>query len=211
MKSAPSVGMSRSPTNRLLELLRLRGGVARRNDLAAYGVTSESLQQALRDGLVVRIGRGVYRMAEAPPFGSISSFAQAVLAVKHGVICLVSALAYHELTTEISMRVDVAVSRRTTARTVEVPIRIVKMPLSRFTHEVQQVRTDTGERFPIFSSARSVCDAFAFSTYVSESIAYEALRTYLTKPGADPAKLLEQARFTKTELIIAPVVRAHLA
>lgn len=70
---------------------------------------------------------------------------------------------------------------------------------------------DTGERFPIFSSARSVCDAFAFSTYVSESIAYEALRTYLTKPGADPAKLLEQARFTKTELIIAPVVRAYLA
>jgi predicted transcriptional regulator of viral defense system len=174
-------------------------------------VTSETIQQALRQGLVIRIGRGVYRLSDAPPFGSVASFAQAVLAVKHGVICLVSALVYHDLTTEIPARVDVAVARRTTPKHVEVPIQIVKMPLSRFTHEIEQARINTGERFPVFSSARSVCDAFAFPKYAPDSIAYEALRSYLSRPASDPAKLLEQARFTKTDSIIEPVVRAHLA
>lgn len=210
MKSAASVTGPHGPIARFLELLRLRGGAARREDLATYGVTSETIQQALRQGLAIRIGHGVYRLSDAPPFGSIASFAQAVLAVKQGVICLLSALVYHDLTTEIPTRVDVAVARRTTPKHVEVPIRVVKMPLSRFTHEVEQARINTGERFPVFSSARSVCDAFAFPKYVLDSIAYEALRSYLAR-GSDPVKLLEQARFTKTDSIIEPVVRAHLA
>lgn len=191
--------------------MQLRGGIARRDALVTSGVTSDTLHQALADGLIVRIAHGVYRLPDATPFGSVASFAQAILAVKQGVICLVSALLYHELTTEIPTRVDVAVSRRVQAKNVEIPIRVVKMPLSRFTHEVEHVRTENKERFPVFSNARSVCDAFAFPRYVPESIAYEALRAYLSRRDADPVKLVEQAHFTKTAAIIEPVVRAHLA
>lgn len=131
--------------------------------------------------------------------------------MKQGVICLVSALLYYELTTGTPTRVDVAVSPPVQAKNVEIPIRVVKMPLSRFMLEVEHVRTGNGERFPVFSRARSVCDAFAFPRYVPESIAYEALRAYLSRRDADPVKLVEQAHVTKTATIIGPVVRAHLA
>lgn len=210
-ESGASVEASGIQFSRLLELLRLRGGIARRNDLVTYGVTSNTIHAALGGNLIERVARGVYRVAGTAPFGTAASFAQAVLAVPQGVICLTSALVYHDLTTQIPTTVYVAVSRRTRAKNVAIPIGVVHMPLWRFTHEVEHAKSEHGERFPVFSITRSICDAFHFTKYVPDDVAYEALRAYLVRPDADPVKLVEQARLTKTAAIIEPVVRAHFA
>jgi predicted transcriptional regulator of viral defense system len=200
---------------RLLDYVRRRGGVVTRRELAGLGHRSSALEAALASGELKRIAHGVYRLADALPFGLEASFAQAMLAVKSGVIALRSALAYYQLTTEIPLEVDLAVARRTQAKQVEVPIRIIPMPLSRFTHEVSREHTAGGETFRIFSAERSICDAFAYAgphaerITVPEEIAYEALRSYLAMPTANLRKLAEQARFTNTTHILEPVLRVH--
>lgn len=195
---------------RLLEAFERRGGVLTRQDLSALGIAPRTLKQALIDGVVVRAAHGLYRLAESAPFGT-AAFAQACLAIPRGVIALQSALSYYALTTQIVDEVDIAVPRKVTRKRIEIPLRIVEMPLSRFTWSVDSVRTEEGDRFRIFSAARTVCDCFSYPEIVDESIAYEGLRAYLERPGADVNALMEQAEFTNTARIIGPVVKVHLA
>jgi predicted transcriptional regulator of viral defense system len=199
-----------TPGERLLEAFSRRGGLLTKRDISALGFGSATLQQVLRAGTVVRAAHGLYRLADVVPFGT-SAFAQACLAVPSGVIALQSALSYYELTTEIVADVFLAVPRNVARRRAEIPIRIVRMPISRFAWHVQNMRSENGDRFRIFSRERSVCDCFSFAKLVSESVAYEGLRNYLASPDADVNALMQQAVFTKTDNIIGPAVKTHLA
>jgi predicted transcriptional regulator of viral defense system len=199
-----------NPRDRLIDAFQRRGGVLTRRDIAALGFGSDTLQQLLKSGNVVRAAHGLYRLSEAAPFGS-AALAQACLAIPSGVVALQSALAYFELTTQIVPEVEIAVSRHVPRKRVEIPLRIIQMPLSRFASNVLRVRTEEGDRFRIFSAERTVCDCFAYPKIVPEHIAYEGLRTYLDSPNAHLQNLAEQAALTNTEQIIIPVIRARVA
>jgi predicted transcriptional regulator of viral defense system len=203
-------GWRTNPRERLIDAFNRNGGVLTRRDIAGLGFGSDTLQQLLKDGRVVRAAHGLYRLADAAPFGT-AAFAQACLAIPSGVVALQSALSHHQLTTQIVSEVEIAVPRRVPRKRVEIPLRIVQMPVSRFTWQVEQVRSEAGDRFRIFSVERTVCDCFAYPEIVSDTVAYEGLRTYLDGRAADVNKLMKQAAFTKMEHIIGPVVKARIA
>jgi len=198
-----------SPQSQLLDAFERRGGVLTRQDLRTLGVAPRTLRSALADGVVVRIAHGLYRLPQAAPFGT-AAFAQACLAIPKSVVALQSALSHYELTTQIVDEVEIAVPRNTTRKKVEIPLRIVPMPLSRFTWAIESVRTDTGDRFRIFTPERTVCDCFAYPKIVDETVAYEGLRNYLDRSMANLELLMKQAEFTGTVDIIGPVVKARL-
>lgn len=203
-------GWRTNPRERLIDAFNRSGGLLTRRDIAGLGFGSDTLQQLLKDGRVVRAAHGLYRLADAAPFGT-AAFAQACLAIPSGVVALQSALSHYQLTTQIVSEVEIAVPRRVPRKRVEIPLRIVQMPLSRFTWQVEQVRSEAGDRFRIFSVERTVCDCFAYPETVSDTVAYEGLRTYLERRTANVNKLMEQAAFTKMEHIIGPVVKARIA
>lgn len=189
----------------LLDIFRRRGGLLTRRDMTGLGTASDTLQQVLRDGSVVRVARGIYRLAETVPFGT-AAFAEACLAIRSGVVALQSALAYYELTTAIVDVVYLGIPRRVAPARLDIPVKTVQMPMSRFRWGVEQQR-DGINRFRIFSRERTICDCFAYPKNVPETIAYEGLRTYLQRSDRNIDALLEHAKFTKTEAIIEPVVR----
>ena len=199
-----------SAQEELLKAFERSGGVLTRQDINLLGVAPRTLRRALDSGTVVRVAHGLYRLPEVAPFGT-AAFAQACLAIPKSVIALQSALAYYELTTRIVDVVEIAVPRNTPRKKIEIPLRIVHMPLSRFTWGIDSVRMNAGDRFRIFVPERTICDCFAYSKLVEESIAYEGLRTYLERPEANLQLLMEHAPFTDTLAIIGPVVKAHLA
>ncbi|HEV3157305.1 MAG TPA: type IV toxin-antitoxin system AbiEi family antitoxin domain-containing protein [Candidatus Baltobacteraceae bacterium] len=199
-----------NPRERLLDAFNRRGGVLTRRDIAGLGFGSNTLKQLLQAGSIVRAAHGLYRLTEVAPFGN-AALAQACLAIPSGVIALQSALSYFELTTQIISEVAIAVPRHIPRKRVEITLRIVLMPLSRFTSDIKRVLSEEGDRFRIFTAERTVCDCFAYPDIVPENVAYEGLRTYLEGPSAKISSLMQQAALTKTEHIIGPVVRARIA
>src|SRR5216684_259149 len=87
-----------TPKSRALALVREKG-IARARDFDAVGVPRVYLQRMQDEGLLVRAGRGLYQLAETEHSAS-HSLAEAARAVPHGIICLLSALQFHEMTTQ---------------------------------------------------------------------------------------------------------------
>jgi predicted transcriptional regulator of viral defense system len=183
-----------------------------RGMIAGEGHTARSLSELLSDGSITRSRQGVYRLAELLPVGE-TAFAEAMLSIPHGIICLVSALAYYGLTTQIPAAVFVAVPRRLTPsrNSGDVPIVTVRMPGRLLSSGVNRVRTSVGQTFRIFTAERSVCDAFRYVRLAGEDVAFESLRRYLDRPKPNLAVLVEAAQFTGTYRTIAPALQTFTA
>ena len=102
--------MTRTKTDQLLALIR-RTGVLRPRDLSAHGIPREYLIRLHAQGLVERPARGLYVLADADR-DEHQSLAEACKRVPHGVVCLLSALRFHELTTQAPFEVWLAIGQK---------------------------------------------------------------------------------------------------
>src|SRR5437660_4858353 len=110
---------------KLLQLAR-RKGVLRVRDLASHGIHPETLRRLCERGLLVRAARGLYVPADLDPTEN-HSLAEACKSVPGGVVCLLSALRFHGLTTQLPSEVWLAVHRKAwRPRAEELPLRIVR-------------------------------------------------------------------------------------
>lgn len=167
-------------------------GLMRSAELRAQGVTPSTISRMVEAGDIVRLGRGLYQLAEA----SVDSQHELALAAKRvpkGVICLVSALAFHGLTDKLPRRVWIAIGPRDWRPTVDhPPLRIVRLSQDRLGQDVERHSID-GAEVKVFGAARSVIDAFRWERTVGRNLGIESLREALRQRKATPAQLAETA------------------
>jgi predicted transcriptional regulator of viral defense system len=151
-------------------------------------------------GLVERIGRGVYRRTDKEPV----DYDLIEIAVKahQPTLCLVSALARHELTDIIPSVHDVAVPRGAWLPLVSAPVHWHKFDVSTFEVGRGKIRLDETHTLGLYDAPRSIVDAFRLRHEVGPDIANEALRRWLRR-GGKPADLM---RMTKTFHAARPAV-----
>lgn len=195
------------PERETERLFRERGGVMRMAEALAAGISRRELY-ALRDsGAVMQLSRGVYRLAslpalEAPDLVTVAS------RVPNGVVCLVSALAFHELTTQIPHAVDLALARGAERPRIEYPpVSYYWFSGAAFTSGIETPVVD-GKRIRVYSAEKSVADAFKYRNKLGTDVAVEALRIWRRRRGARVERLLEQARVCRIERIIRPYLEA---
>ena len=163
-------------------------------EAVAAGVSRHALY-ALRDsGDLIEISRGVYRKASAPDTAHLDLIA-AVKRAPRGIVCLVSALALHELTDEIPSAVQMAVPRGVNVPKIAYP----PVKFSRFdpvTFELERTMFEAapGELVPVYSPERAVVDVLRFRHRIGDSVALGALRAYLARRTANPGDLVAIAR-----------------
>jgi predicted transcriptional regulator of viral defense system len=161
-------------------------------ELRAHGVTPSTLSRMVEAGDVVRLGRGLYQLADAP-VDSRHELALAAKRVPKGVICLVSALAFHGLTDQLPRRVWVAIGSRDWRPTVDQPLlRIVRLSPDLLSQDIERHAID-GAEVKVFGAGRSVIDAFRWERTVGRNLAIESLREALRQRKATPAQLAETA------------------
>ena len=165
-----------------LELIR-KAGVLRPRDLAPHGIPREVLRRLVRKGFVHRIGWGLYEPADGKP-SEHHDLMEACTKVPAGVICLISALQFHGLTTQMPYQVWLAIETKAhRPRIQHPPIRIVhfsKAALERMveTHKLK------GVTVKVTTPAKSVADCFKYRNKVGVDVALEALKEYwATKKG----------------------------
>ncbi|MBI5502104.1 MAG: type IV toxin-antitoxin system AbiEi family antitoxin domain-containing protein [Deltaproteobacteria bacterium] len=196
---------TRSPRDALLRLFR-QSGVLRPRDLAAPRIPRSYLQRLVERGLLERTGRGLYRLAGGEA-AEHHGMAEACKRVPHGVVCLLSALRFHDLTTqapfEIWMAIDVAARAPAAGYP---PLRIVRMSGLARTTGVEEHRVE-GVPVNVYSAAKTVADCFKYRNKIGLDVALEALRDYRRVRGnLDDLWLF--ARICRVANVIRPYLEA---
>lgn len=173
------------------------------------GVRSKTLY-AMRDaGLLEPLARGVYRLAKAPPLSN-PDLVTVALKIPKGVVCLVSALSFHGITTQVPHAVHVALpfgSER--PRLKHPPTRFSWFKEPAFGAGVEVHKVD-GAIVRVYSPEKTVADCFKFRNKIGLDVALEALKLCLQKKGAKPDDLLRFARICRVERVMRPYLEALL-
>lgn len=195
--------------DKALSLWREHRGALRTRDALALGIHPRTLY-AMRDaGLLDTLGRGLYRLADLPPLAN-PDLVTVALKAPNAVICLISALAFHELVTQIPHLVSIAIKRGDRRPKLEYP----PIQVSWFSGSAWSlgVETHTIEGTPvrIYGPAKSIADTFKFRGQVGLDVALEALRAYHQSAAFDPQELLRYARVCRVERVLRPYLEAIL-
>lgn len=203
------------PLSKLDQLRRLAArGPFRARESAAEGIPRSYVGRLVAAGELERVGRGVYRRAGRPG-SEAESLAEVCLRVPHAVICLLSALQFHGLTTELPHAVWILIDTRARAPKLDTPaLEIVRAHGEAREHGVERRRVD-GVEVRVTSHAKTVADCFRYRRHVGTEVALSALREYLTLArGRDrPASvsldaLLAAARADRVSTVMRPYLEA---
>src|ERR1700733_3990697 len=199
-----------SPTSpqrtRALDLLKSRG-MLRLKNFVAEGIGPETLARLVREEAVVRPARGLYQLPDAR-VEAAHSLAEAAVLVPKGVICLISALQYHELTLQMSAAVWMAIERTAWRPKIDFPgIRFVRFPGSDLTDGVVRHLIE-GVDVPITSPARTIVDCFRYRGKIGLDVAMEGLREGLRRRRCTPDELWRYARKARAWSVMRPYVEA---
>lgn len=183
------------------------GRIMRLRELMVAGIAATTVSRMERSGEIVRLGRGLYQASDAA-FGGDHALAEVAKAIPKGVICLVSALAFHELTDQIPHKVWVAIGAKDWKPSTSTnPVRIVRMPTAMLSQDVERHPIE-GVDVPVFTVARTLADSFKHHKSVGLPVAIEALGEALRKRRATPAAIAEAAQRAGSWKIMRPYIEA---
>lgn len=192
---------------RALELVK-SNGIVRARDFLASGIPLTYLARLTEAGDLVRLGRGLYQDPARVGEHVAHDLAEAVRLVPHGVICLLSALRQHELTTQLPHAVWITIPHKARKpKATSVPLEIVRASDPAFTAGVEWTNIE-GVDVPIYGVAKTVADCFKYRRHIGEDVAIEALRDALRSRRTTPAELMEFASIDRCEARMGPLVKA---
>ncbi len=198
-----------SPTERILQLTD-RKGLVRARDVAAAGIPTVYLTRLTRSGALERVGRGLYGRPDAlhSPHATLAEVARQV---PKAVVCLVSALRFHDLGTQRPHRVWLALPPHTTApKAPTVALEVVRMAPPMLAAGVRSVDID-GVAVRVFDPSKTIADLFRFRNRVGLDVALEGLRAYWDSPHRDVAALERYARLDRVATVLRPYLEAMAA
>jgi len=193
-------------TDKILDLVR-KTGVLRPRDLDAYGIPRTYLSRLLTAGKLHRIGRGLYVL----PDSSVSeyrSLAEACKRVPKGVVCLLSALRFHELTTQAPFEVWLAIAEKAWRPRLDYPpLRIVRFSSVALESGVEEHQIE-GVTIPIFTPAKTVADCFKYRNKIGLDVAVEALRECWQSRCCTMDELWKYAKVCRVQNVMRPYLES---
>lgn len=196
-------------TKQAKRVFKEHGGTIRTREALAEGIHPRTLY-AMRDaGELERLAPGLYRLTGLPPL-SEPDLVTIAKRIPDAVVCLVSALAFHELTTQIPHAVHLALPR--TARYPRLKYPPVKVYLlSKVAFEAGiETKTIDGVHVRIYSAEKTIADCFKYRNKIGLDVALEALRMYRSRRGARLQRVLEYARVCRVEKVMRPYLEASI-
>ena len=190
----------------VLQIVHETGGV-RARDLTARGLSPTHLQRLYEQGLILRSGRGVYLPADTE-ISENSPLAEVVLRIPAGIVCLLSSLQFHGLTTQSPHQVWITLPLRAhTPRQGYPPVRVVHMSGEALTEGIQT--TQIG-RVPVrvYGPAKTVADCFKFRNKIGLDVALEALQECRRKQQVSLDELWLYARICHVSSVMRPYLES---
>ena len=204
-----STNLSDKTRETVRRLCHHHGGVIRTAQAIRVGIHPRTLY-ALRDaGFLERMERGLYRLAELPEVGQ-PDLVTVALKVPSGVVCLISALAFHELTTQIPHEVSIALPRhRELPRLRFPPVRVYWFSAPAMATGVETHKLD-GVPVRIFAAEKTIADCFKYRNKLGLDTAVEGLRLYRERKRLNAEALMRYAAIDRVQNVMRPYLEAVL-
>ena len=196
-----------SVTKRPEDLFRKHGGQLRMSEAIRLGMSRYMLYKLLDRGVIERVSRGIYRLVQLPPIGN-PDLVTVGLRVPNGVVCLVSALAFHRMTTQIPHEVSVAVLRGARApRLDHPPVRAYFFGAAAHAAGVEVHQLD-GVKVRIYNPEKTLADSVKFRNRIGMDVVQEALKAYRARRRPDYDAVMNYARICRVDRVILPYLEA---
>lgn len=190
----------------ILELFTIEP-IWRTSELVKKGIHPKTLYKLRDQGTLQQLTRGLYALSDREPF-SYPDLVVVARKVPLAVICLTSALVYHELTTQIPHRISIAIPKFYRApKLAYPPLEVFRFSEASHDSGVMYPRLD-GVDVPIYSAEKSIADVFKFRNRIGLDIAMEALKFYLRRSDRDINGLLKYAKICRVERILTNYLEA---
>jgi predicted transcriptional regulator of viral defense system len=201
--------MSTSQTDLILTLARING-LLRTRDVDSAGAPRSALARLEHDGRLVRLGRGLYSLPDRAG-SEHDGLAQVSAKSSTGVICLISALRFHELTTQQSSDIWLAIPHKAHFPRIDYPpLRIVRMSGEAMTQGIDE-HDVAGTTVRVFCIAKTVADCFKFRNKIGLDVALEALQDAWRSRRVNMDELWRYAEICRVANVMRPYIESLAA
>ncbi len=193
----------------LISFLKKRGGLASYAEIIKAGFNKTLLKTVLSSGLIQKIDRALYRLSDGSSLSNPDLVAVSIK-VPRGVVCLLSALAFHEATNEIPKSVDIAILRGTHANKIKYPpVRFYRFADKAWKAGIEERKME-GYNIRIYSLAKTIADCFKFRNKIGINVARNALKVAIMEKYIKPKDVMYYAKICRVDNIIKPILEAML-
>lgn len=195
-----------SRQQQILELARIKG-IIRAEDVEAVGISRNYLYRMLKEGLLEKSAVGLYTLPESPVTEN-SSLVEISKRMPQAVVCLISALSYHGITTQIPHEIWLAIPRGSWRPDVEYPpLNLTYISEPAYSFGVQE-HVINGVTVKIYSPAKTVADCFKFRNKIGLDVVIEALREAWRSRKVTVDELVKAAEINRVSKIMRPYLEA---
>jgi predicted transcriptional regulator of viral defense system len=207
--AVPRAKLESSALAKAKAVFRKHGGIMRMASAVQAGIHRNTLY-AMRDaGVIEQLSRGLFRLADAPPLAN-PDLVTVIRRVPRGVVCLISALALHDLTTQIPHEIWLAVPRDSEPPRVHYPpIRVFRYADKAFTEGIETKKMDDTQ-VRVYSREKTLADCFKYRNKIGLDTAVEALKRYKQQGRIDVDALMRYAQTCRVANVIRPYLEAVL-
>ena len=193
----------------LVNLFKSNSGIVRFSAILKAGFHPDSLKTLEKEKKVEKIARGLYKLTNYD-FGEYPDLVIASFQAPRGVICLVSALFFHEATVEIPKYVDIAIPRGTHAYRIKYPPkRFYRFNSKAWKAGIEEHEIE-GYKIKVYNLAKTIADCFKFRNKIGMDIARESLKVAIAEKNIKPNEIMKYAKICRVDGIIKPILEIML-
>jgi predicted transcriptional regulator of viral defense system len=194
------------PLQKIMQYIR-EHGMVRPRDIETIGLPREYLIRLHRQGELNRSGRGIYTVPDAN-VTERHSYAEVAKRVPEAVVCLLSALAFHEITTQSPPSVWIALRKGARKPVLLSPsLRVVRLSGPSLSEGIENHQVE-GVPVRVYSAAKTVADCFKFRNKIGLDVAIEALKDSLRQKKTRINEVYRYAKICRVSNVIQPYMEA---
>lgn len=185
------------------KIFKKHNGKLRMSEAIRLGITRYTLYSLKDRGVIEQVSRGVFRLADLPPMTN-PDIVTVISRFPNAVICLISALSFHGITTQIPHEVFIAVGRESRPPKIDFPpIKVHKFSDTAFANGYE-IHVIDGIAVKIYTAEKTIADCFKFRNKIGMDVVLEALKLYKTRKKFNSDELLKYGKICRVEKIMMP-------
>jgi len=191
----------------IINYFKESGGVLRHSDIEKKGFHHQSLSSLHKKGRIEKINRGLYKLKEYEPDNNLELVYASMQSAK-GVVCLISALYFHEITDEIPSEVQMAIPKGSRRNLITYPkVRFYNFSKETWAAGIEEIE-ESGHTFRIYSAAKTIADCFKFRSQIGVDVIIDAIKRSIREKKADPLEIYKYTEICRVDKIARPILEA---